>query len=182
MAGLRAGLSTTQVAGDTYSGYNKAGFIGGGFVRAAFSEKWSGQFEIVYIQKGSKHNANPEKGNFDYYYLGLNYIEVPVLLQYHQKKFTYEAGSGFAYLLKEEEFFNFQELTGINPFNKSEININVGINFNIINNLDVNWRYSYSITPVRAHTSGATRWYNPGQMNNVIAFTLTYRLGRENAE
>ena len=176
-AGIKAGLSTSQVDGDTYSGYNKAGFIGGAFIRAQLNEKWTAQFEIVYIQKGAKHNANPEKGNFDYYYLGLNYVEVPVLFQYHQKKFTYELGPGFGYLIKEEELFNFQNLTGIYPFNKSEIGINVGVSYTILTNLDMNWRYSYSITPARPHASGATRWYNPGQMNNVLSFTLMYQFG-----
>lgn len=181
-AGVKAGLATTQVDGDTYSGYNKAGFIGGGFVRAELNEKWTAQFEIIYTQKGSKHNANPEKNNFDYYYLGLNYIEVPILFQYHQKKFMYEFGPGFGYLIKEEEFFNFQNLTGLYPFNKREISFNAGISYTLINNLDINWRYSYSLTPVRAHASGASRWYNPGQMNNVIAFTLTYKFGSAKTE
>ena len=48
------GFTATQVDGDTYSGYNKAGVIIGGFVNKKFSEKWSSQLEIKYIQKGSK--------------------------------------------------------------------------------------------------------------------------------
>lgn len=178
--GLKAGLSTSQVDGDTYTGYNKAGFVGGAFVNGQLNEKWTGKFEIIYIQKGSKHNANPEKGEIDYYYLGLNYMEVPVLFQYHQKKFTYEFGPGIAYLFKEKEYFNWQNLTGLNPLNKTEIGINLGISYTVFDNLDINWRYSYSITPIREHSFGARTWYNPGQMNNVLAFTLTYQFSGKN--
>jgi len=174
-AGIKAGLSTSQVAGDNYSGFDKAGFAGGFFVRGLFNEKWTGQFEIIYIQKGSRHNANPEKGDFNYYYLGLDYIEVPVLFQYHQKKFTYELGPGFSYLMREREFLDWQDLTGMRPFNKNEISINMGISYTIFNNFDINWRYSNSVSSIRDHASGASRWYNPGQTNSVIAFTLTYQ-------
>ena len=181
-AGIKAGISTSQVAGDTYSGYNKAGFTGGALVTAAFKEKWSGQFEILYTQKGSRHNGNPEKGDYNYYFLKLDYIEVPLLLQYHQGKFIYELGPGLGFLIGEEEQFNFQDLTGINPFNKMEATINLGINYTIINNLGICWRFNHSLTAIREHASGASRWYNPGQMNNVLAFTLIYRFGGGNAE
>ncbi len=175
-AGLKAGISTSQVAGDTYAGYDKVGFDGGAFVSAKFNEKWTGQFEIFYIQKGSKHNANVEKGDYTSYYLGLNYIEVPVLFQYHQKKYTFELGPGYSHLIKEKEIINEQDITGFRPFYKSEINFNFGMSYSINENLGVNCRFSNSITAIRKHASGASTWYNPGQVNNVLAFTLTYQL------
>lgn len=180
--GLKAGVSTSQVAGDTYSGYNKAGFAGGGSITAQFTEKYAGYFEIIYIQKGSQHNGNQDKGDYSFYFLELDYIEVPLLFQFHQRKFTYEAGPAISFLIREEEYFNFFNLTGANPFNKNEISLNLGLNYSIYKGLGINWRYSYSLTPIRAHASGATRWYNPGQMNNVLTFTLTYKFDRNNAE
>jgi hypothetical protein len=61
--GVKAGLSTSQVDGDTYGGYNKAGFDGGIFVTGKINEKWTSQFEMIFIQKGSKHNSDPENGD-----------------------------------------------------------------------------------------------------------------------
>lgn len=182
MTGLKAGLSTSQVDGDTYTGYNKVGFDGGAFVNGKLNEKWTGQFEIIYIQKGSKHNPNTEIGDYTFYSLALNYIEVPVLLQYHYKKYTFESGPGFSYLIKEKEYFNGQDITGISPFIKKEINFNIGISYTFLNNLGIDCRYSYSITPIREHSFGAKTWYNPGQMNNVLAFTLTYQFGDAKTE
>jgi hypothetical protein len=146
-------------------------------VRGKLSEKWSAQLEIMYIQKGSRHNYNPEKGDYAFYFLQLDYIEVPVLFLFHQKKFTFELGPSFGFLLKEEEYNEVQELTGYRPFNKNELNYNIGISYEIYKNWGMNWRYSNSLTPIRSHASGARTWYNPGQKNNVLAFSLTYTFG-----
>ncbi|MBA3704824.1 MAG: PorT family protein [Bacteroidetes bacterium] len=176
-AGLKTGVSTSQVAGDTYSGFNKAGLDGGGFVTGKINEKWTVQFEIIYIQKGSRHNFNSEIGDYTYYFLQLDYIEVPLLFQFHQKKFTFELGPGYGYLLKEKEYNHVMDLTGYRPFNKNEICLNVGISFVLYKNFGINWRYSNSISSIRSHASGASTWNNPGQRNNVLAFCLTYMFG-----
>ena len=181
-AGLKAGLSASQVAGDTYAGYDKAGFDGGAFVTGKLNEKWSAQFEIIYIQKGSRHNSNPDKGDMTFYLLQLNYIEVPLLFQYHQKKFTFEFGPSFGYLQKEREYNEYAELTGIRPFYKTETSYNIGISRTLYKNFSINWRFSNSFLAIRKHASGASTWYNPGQRNHVLAFTLTYLFGSGETE
>ena len=45
--GLSAGLVGSQVAGDNFSGYNKAGIFAGGFVALSVSEKSSLQMELT---------------------------------------------------------------------------------------------------------------------------------------
>lgn len=181
-AGVKLGLAATQVDGDTYSGYDKAGIAGGIFVTGKINEKWTASFEMIYIQKGSRRNAIPDQGDTRFYLLQLDYIEVPVLFQYHQKKFIFELGPGFGYLVREREYNEFGELTGKRPFNKTDANLNIGITYNIINNLNCSWRYSYSFLSIRDYASGASRWYNPGERNNVLAFTLTYMFGNEGEE
>lgn len=181
-AGIKAGLSTSQVAGDTYSGFNKAGLIGGGFVKTKLNENWSAQFEIMYIQKGSKHTGNPDIGDYSFYLLKLNYLEIPLLFQYRNKKFSFEVGPGIGYLFSEKEYDTYGEITGLRPFNDTEISFNLGISYTIIKNLVINWRYSNSLNAIRKHGSGAAYWWNPGQQNNVLAFTLSYWFGKnENA-
>lgn len=176
-AGIKAGLSTSQVEGDTYGGFDKAGFDGGIFVTGKINEKWTAQMEMIFIQKGSKHNPNPDNGDYSYYYLGLNYLEVPLLLQYHQKKFTFEAGPGFGYLISNKEYNENGEVYQPLPFKSTEISASFGISYTIIKNLSLDWRYSNSLAAIRGYQSGGHRWYNPGQRNNVLAFTLTYQFG-----
>lgn len=180
--GVKAGLSTSQVEGDTYGGFDKAGFVGGIYVTGKINEKWTSTMEMIFIQKGSKHNSDPDNGDYSYYYLGLNYIEVPLLLQYHQKKFTFEAGPAFGYLISNSEFNEFGEVFMPVPFETTEISAGFGITYRIINNLSMNWRYTNSLLPIRQYQSGATRWNNPGQRNNVLAFTLTYEFRGKDAK
>lgn len=180
--GIKLGMTASQVDGDTYQGYHKAGPIAGATLTGKLSEKWSGQFEVFYVQKGSRHNGNPDEGDYSYYLMQLNYIEVPLLFQYHQKKFTFDLGPGFAYLFKSKEYNFYGEIFGNNPFNPLEVNGNVGLNYNILNNLGISWRFSYSLNTIRAYNTGASFWFNPGQKNNQLSFTLTYQFNRAKTE
>ena len=55
--GVLVGLVTSQVGGDGYSGFNKLGLTFGGYVRYQLSDNWSTQFEIAYVQKGSRNKS-----------------------------------------------------------------------------------------------------------------------------
>lgn len=175
-AGGKIGLSSSQVSGDDLSGFNKAGLTGGLFSSVLFSKKWTAQFELLFIQKGSKYIGHPDLGDLNYYRLQLNYMEVPVLLQFHYKNFTFEAGPGFSYLIHYKEEDVSGDITGYRPFNKYELSYNLGINYLIIHHLGVNFRYSNSISSIRDHLSGASTFSNPGQQNTVLQLTFSLTL------
>ncbi|MCX6296367.1 MAG: porin family protein [Bacteroidetes bacterium] len=181
-AGIKAGISTSQVEGDTYAGFNKFGFDGGATLKAKINEKWAAQFEILFIQKGSKHVGDANKGDLSFYLMELNYVEVPILFQYQQKKFTFEAGPGFGYLINSKEYDTNGEIYNAIPFIKKEISASIGINYMIYKNLGMTWRFTESLLPIRKYASGASFWFNPGQRNNVLAFTLTYTFGNDETE
>ena len=176
-AGLKVGIATTQVEGDTYAGFNKLGFSGGAFVVGKLNEKWSAQFELLFIQKGSKHNGDINQGDYSYYAMKLNYIEVPLLIKYHQKKITYEAGPAYGYLISGKEYnFAGQYYSAI-PFKSSEISFGVGVNYSFSDSWAANVRYSNSLIAIRSFNSGVSKWNTPGQRNNVIQLTLTRIFG-----
>jgi outer membrane protein with beta-barrel domain len=181
-AGLKAGISTSQVEGDTYGGFDKFGFDGGATLNTKLSEKWKFQFEILYVQKGSKHVGDPNQGDLSYYLLQLNYIEVPLLLQYEHKKFIFEAGPGFGYLINYKEEADYSQVSSKIPFNSTEVNASLGIHYKIHKNFGITWRFTNSVLPIRKYASGASFWFNPGQRNNVLAFTLTYTFGGAETE
>lgn len=178
--GLKAGIATSQVHGDTYTGFDKFGFDGGATLNAKINEKWSAQFEILFVQKGSKFVGNASKGDLRYYLMLLNYVEVPILFQYQHKKFVFEIGPGIGYLVSAREYDQNGEVINGIPFYSTEVSGSIGINYQIYKNFGFNWRFTNSITPIRKFASGASTVSNPGQRNNVLAFTLTYRFG--NAE
>jgi len=178
--GLKLGFSTTQVHGDTYTGFHKFGVVGGATLTTNFNKTWTAQFEIIYIQKGSKQVYN--SGTVDtgfFYYLGLNYLEVPLFVQYHYKKIIFEVGPSFGYLINESEYYNEQDLTGIHPFKKTEIGVGGGISYMLLKKLGVNVRYSNSILSIRDFVSSGIYAQNDGQRNNVITFSLTYQFRKD---
>ena len=181
-AGLKAGIATSQVEGDTYGGFDKFGFAGGGTLNAKLNDMWKLQFEILYIQKGSKHVGDANKGDLSFYLMQLNYVEVPLLIQYKQKKITFEAGPGFGYLISAREYTEYGEVINPIPFYNTEVNGSLGIHYEIYKNLGITWRFTNSILPIRKYASGASFWFNPGQRNNVLAFTLTYTFGSAETE
>ena len=79
--GLMAGVAGTQIAGDGYYGFHKAGIFAGGFVNLQVSEHSAFQLELEYFQKGSRENPD-SSNNYDQYLFRVNYIELPVFYQY----------------------------------------------------------------------------------------------------
>jgi len=62
--GILAGGALSQVDGDYWTGFTKAGFLAGGFVSLELSPNSSLQLELEYIQKGSKKNDYYEQNAF----------------------------------------------------------------------------------------------------------------------
>ncbi len=181
-AGVKAGLSSSQVSGDNLAGFDKTGFNGGIFSSVLFTKKWSAQFELLFIQKGSKYAGQPDAADFEYYRLQLNYIEVPLFIQFHFKKFTFEAGPGYSYLINYKEEDETGDITGLRPFHNSEISYNLGVNYQIIQPLGINVRFSNSFSSIRDHSSGAHTLMNPGQQNTVLQLALSYTFGNAKQE
>lgn len=179
--GVMAGISTTQIEGDGYGGFNKAGLHLGGFVNTDISKKFIAQFEINYINKGSKDPANHEAGKYDYYIIQINYVEIPVLLRYKFKKFIFEGGLSYGRLVKEKQ----KDANGtvpflglkIGPFKKSELAYQLGATYAISDRLFVCWRNSASILPVADNLQFDTTWFRfiGGSFNVVVAFSLRYQ-------
>ena len=57
--GIIAGIAACQVDGDGLVGYNKPGPVAGGFVTFNFNKTWSGEMQMVFIQKGARYYPNP---------------------------------------------------------------------------------------------------------------------------
>lgn len=174
--GIIAGLSTSQISGDGLAGYHQFGACIGGMAGLQFAKNWSAQFEILFIQKGS-HTLSSDTvsgGGAHYYALRLNYIEVPILLNYHFKKFIFEAGPSIAVLISSTEEDLFGTIEQAPPFKRTDLSLNFGMSYPIYKSLLLNLRFSNSLLLVR-DTPRLTSYYNiGGQYNSVIQFTFRY--------
>lgn len=173
--GIITGASTSQVAGDLLGGFNKIGLLAGAYTNLNIKENISLEFEITYIEKGSK-NPNIHKNNIPE--ITLSYIEVPVSVNLQQKgNLGIEIGILPAFLITEEMNDYFSEIEITTAFAKYDFGLFAGINYHIMDNIILNTRISNSIIPIRPHASGATDGWNKGQYNTVLSFAIHYKIG-----
>lgn len=173
-AGIGGGLNISQVDGDGFSGYNKAGPAFSVFVNTWLSDSWKGQLEISYSSKGSSVKTTIE--NPRYYRIYLNYIEIPMTAGYLLPAgILVEGGVSFGYLIHSKEEDELGSIPGTLSFRKAEFAVLGGLGYLLTEKISVNARISYSIIPVRDHAGGGTYYLNRGQNNNVISFLLHYQ-------
>jgi hypothetical protein len=174
---MLGGISTSQVSGDQLAGFDKVGIVLGGFTRWDFTEKTAFQSELEFIQKGSRRNADPNKGQYGWYLLRLDYVEMYFLFKYTFKKILFEAGPSAGILVRQHE-----EGSGVSlstSFNSNDICLNGGIGYLISDNLRFNARYgeTFFMTPIRKKENGASTFFIRGQYNTALSFTLQYQFG-----
>lgn len=177
--GIIAGLAGTQVAGDTYSGYNKAGIFAGGFVSIDVGQKSAFQMELTYFQKGSRENPR-EKNAYQSYLLRLNYIEMPVFYQYKAGRFTIEAGPSAGFLLGYYEEVNQQVISdeqGYNTPARVTFQINLGVRFAVTQHIGVDFRTNNSLMNVfsKNQTGDVWRLWDHGRYNDALVLSLYYQ-------
>jgi hypothetical protein len=176
-AGLMLGGVTSQVDGDTYDGYHKWGYLGGGYVSLQVSPHSSFQMELEYIQKGSRRNDTTVSGG-DTYLLRLHYIEVPVLYQYtFKKRFYFEAGPVADVSIGSLELKNEAvppETVPLRPVTFAGI---FGFGAYLTKHLRLNVRSNYSLNSIRSKNnySGYRRIFiETGQYNNVLSLSFLW--------
>ena len=182
--GLILGFSTSQVGGDNLAGFNKAGLLIGAYGNKSISELLSFQMVMTFIQKGSNNPKmnDSEHSNYLKEDISSSYIEVPLLLQYHQSnKLKIEGGVQLAYLING--YYN--DINGeiptysVNPFRKNDFGLLLGIDYKYSKNISLNTRLSNSILPIGTEDYDLVNSYNSsrkGKYNSVLSFAIHYNL------
>jgi len=184
-SGAILGLNASQVEGDGFGGYNKVGLIIGGFTNTQLSEKWSAQFEIYYTNKGSRKNANPDRGDFSSLKVTLDYIEIPVALRYHYKKFLFEGGLYFGRLINDNIENEFGQLpTQSTPFKSYDFGAFLGFYYQLNDHFVFNLRSKNSVLPIRdfdnldQNIGIYNRLFSRGWYNVELNFSVRYQFGK----
>ncbi len=183
--GIMAGVVVSQVAGDTYEGFDKAGIFAGGFVNYQFTRRSILQMELEYFQKGSRHNPDSKNNDYREYLFRTNYIELPLLYQFViSKRFKVEGGPSAGFLVGYSEKMDGEDITGDVGYNKPapvSLQINFGLYVNIIEGLSVNIRTNNSLINIRSSnvTDDVYRFWtgNHGQFNDCLVLSLWYQFG-----
>jgi hypothetical protein len=174
--GIFAGVTASQVDGDSYSGFNKLGLNAGGFMNQLIDLNIYWQAELKYVTKGVY------KGPGDYdptlYRSTYHVIELPLSAHYlFDDKLQVELGIAPEVLLKVV----FRDENGImSPSNFPDnrrfgFSVFAGLSYWFSPSTGVNLRYTNSAIPFRE----PQEWNNPqykGYFHNVISLSLAFRI------
>lgn len=175
-AGLSLGIATTQVDGDGYGGFNKAGAIAGIWVDKNLNSAWNARMELRYIQKGS--HEKDKNVNATIYKLKQNYFELPISATYTvDTKVGIIGGVAIGYLAAATEF----DANGEIPVDVMvelrdfEISAFLGLNYSFTDKLLAETKISYSIIPICPNQPDIEHWRNYGPFNRCLEFVLLYK-------
>ncbi len=180
------GLNGCQIHGDNAAGYNKLGLHGGILINSYFTDKLSLDLGIVFTQKGARKNQDPKNGDYTFFRVNLNYIEIPLLLNYKlNKHYFLTIGPSLAYLINYTEDTEVGNWNGVYPFNDFEYAVNIGLGRDLYKNFLIEIRSGNSFLPVRNYGIAANqvffpnaiaRFFNKGLYNNILSAVVIYQL------
>jgi hypothetical protein len=177
-AGIAAGINASQIDGDHYSGFHNAGLNAGIISYVKLKPKLFGNLELLYSQKGARNVEvanSPAVGSVPLIYIAkLNYIEIPLMLQYQAQE-RIQAGGGISY----SRLFNAKEEkdeiapSGINNrppnFKQTDINLLVSVSYQLSGNIFARARYQYSLVTIRDADQIPLIFGTSAQFNNLFA-------------
>lgn len=179
--GVLAGFNGTQVAGDTYEGYNKPGILAGAYVQTDLAPAVFAGLELKFSQKGARSPQNSPNQTPEKYIMRLNYAEMPVFLGFRTSDvISVVGGVSFGYLISSVEINENGKFPREDqvPFNSTDLQPFLGFRFDISEKIKADIRLAYSVLPVRGKPDHDLWYWRQNQFNNVISIALYYRLDR----
>lgn len=177
--GLMAGVAGTQVDGDSFSGYKKAGIFGGGYVNLDVGKASALQMELCFFQKGSR--VNPDSANnFRQYIFKTSYIELPIIYQHVFGRFRLFIGPSAGFLLSYYEEAQYQVKGDEPDYNhpaRVTLQLNAGMQYFFTEKWGVDFRTNQSILNIRSgNMSGDIyRLWGKGQYHNTLVLAFIYQ-------
>ncbi len=194
-AQIIGGINATQVDGDEVYGFHKAGGnLGLGVMFPIVKNKrLLVSLETIYNQKGAsekKSAVDTFSGNYKYR-LFLDYVEAPVMIHYEDKGgWTFGLGFSWGRLVGLKEYENGVRVdsatTTSTVYAHSDWNFLADVRFRIYKQLKFNFRYAYSIVPIRErYYSKSSAFVTPhwrSQYNSMLTFRLIYVINERQTE
>ncbi len=152
-ASIIGGFTAAQLGGDSLSGFNKLGFVGGLKLSYDINDQFDVNMDLLYVQKGSR-------GSFGFSNSGrnattLNYVELPVYIQindwYVDKEDYHKVGAfvglSYSYLIAvgtSNDILTGQE----NDFKSHDISGRIGVYYSFTKRLTFRSYYTDSFVNV----------------------------------
>jgi len=158
------GLSTSQIDGDEYSGYNKLGFYAGVSVERPLGNVVGIKTELYYISKGAKQNVD----GYEIHKTSLNYVELPLMVTFLPfKQVEFDFGMAFSYLIKARMWSMGEEYPeGVVDIKDMQYSAIVTGSYFFSEHIAFNVRFDYAFLPIKE---------NPNWYSNNFSFGILYR-------
>ncbi len=167
--GIKGGVNVSTLHSAANTNFeNKVGFNLGGLAHIHTSKTWAIQPEIFYSLEGAKASLIGSNNKVTY---NLNYINVPVLLQYFfSNGFRLEGGPQMGFLLSAKTKTG--NVTVDNKaFQSTAVSIPLGIGYLSSSGLGIDARYVFGLSNINDNSNGSTI------QSNVFQFGFFYQLG-----
>ncbi|MBN2891136.1 MAG: outer membrane beta-barrel protein [Bacteroidales bacterium] len=172
--GIDVGLIASQVDGDDFGGYHKAGLSFVGYTRLNISHTLSLTAGVGYAGKGAHSSSK-----MSFFTTNLHYAEIPVIINIEPGAFdnlSFSGGLVYGYLISGtfndgyttfgEDFLNLR---------RSEFSYSASVNYKLSDRIIVKFVSNYSILPVVKNASilcfGSSCW-----RNNNLRLTIQYKI------
>ncbi|SFN14003.1 Outer membrane protein beta-barrel domain-containing protein [Paenimyroides ummariense] len=167
--GLRAGLNISTI--EDVDASAKPGFYVGAFGNIKFTKFYSLQPELNFSMQGandvylsSKYFPETNGGRAD---IPLNYLGLTVMNKFNLKSFFLQVGPSLELLLTESKYNN----------NRGDLSLNVGLGYDITDNLSVEGRYKAGVADV-VNDQDWFLFFSGLNYNSVFQVGLTYKFNK----
>jgi hypothetical protein len=141
--GAKLGLNVANLTGEDIDEVkSKIGFNVGGFVNIPVAKSFAVQPEILFSAEGAKGKGE-DAGS-----LNLNYINVPVMLQYRSSGFYGELGPQIGLLVGAKAKFDGDSEDIKEEFKSSSFALNFGAGYQLDNGFGFGARYSLGLSSI----------------------------------
>ncbi len=142
--GIKAGMNIYTLAGDGIDVHSKVGLHIGGLAHIHLSDAFALQPEVVYSMQGAKSRNDGDDNR-----LHLNYLNIPVLVQYmFGDGFRVQAGPQFGILLSAKQKFDDTSVDVKEGVNSIDFSIPVGLSYKRPSGFGVDLRYAFGLSNV----------------------------------
>ncbi len=162
--GIKGGMNASSLNYTNSDLQTKIGFNAGLLAHIHTSNaQWAVQPEIYYSSEGAKGKSNNTTYNLDY-------LNVPVLLQYmFDNGFRIEAGPQIGFLLNAKTKVNSTSVDAKSSYKKTNFSIPLGLGYLTSGGLGFDARYNFGISDIN-NTSSSTKVHS-----NVFQFGIFYQ-------
>lgn len=185
---LIGGISSSQISGDGTEGFVQFGVYAGIGAEAKLNDTWSLHGNLMFNQKGAR--VYKSSNSINTYRLRVNYIEVPILLDYKYQKFSGQLGPYLGVKMNQKERTQFGVTENPRQFDLFDVGIQTQISYQLKERFKLSLAFQNSILPVRPHASQLAyppsnfvlgEWHqkqlDKGQYFTTLMLFLSYKIG-----